>query len=151
MRVSGEEDHRWEGLFSSYLSRLHAINMSSYCLFAFKYLFIWLHRVIVAACGIQLPVQGSKPALCIGSTESQPLGPQGGPNLSLFMPIIPGCLLEVVLARLLHHKVTFLLFLCYIFWNQVTKNSSVSTLKVQCVLGVGVGFKLHLLERGVAV
>ena len=71
--------------------------------------------------------------------QSQPLGHQGSPNLSSFMPVNPGCLLEVVLARLLHHKVTFLLFLCYIFWNQVAKDRSFSTLKVQCVLGVGVG------------
>ena len=56
--------------------------------------------------------------------------PSGKSQLIVVYANSPGCLLEVVLARLLHHKVTFLLFLCYIFWNQVTKDSSVSTLKV---------------------
>ena len=80
MSVSGEEAHRRKVLFSSHLSRVHAINMSSYCLFAFTYLFIWLHGVLVAACGIQLPVQGTNPALCTGSTVLA-TGPSGKSQL----------------------------------------------------------------------
>ena len=42
-------------------------------------LFIWLHWVLVVACGIQFPDQGSNLAPCIGSTETQPLDHQESP------------------------------------------------------------------------
>ena len=46
-------------------------------------LFIWLHQVLVAACGIWIPNQGWKPAPFIGSPESEPLDRQGSPSLRL--------------------------------------------------------------------
>ena len=54
------------------------------CFFTLIYLFIWLHRVLLVACAIYLPHQGSSPSTpCIGSTESQPLDYQGSHGLIL--------------------------------------------------------------------
>ena len=50
-------------------------------LFIFKYLSIWLHRVLVAAYGISFPDQGSNPSPCVGSMPSQPLDYQGAPKV----------------------------------------------------------------------
>ena len=77
MRVSGEEAHRREVLFSFHLSRVHAINMSSYCLFAFKYLFIWLHGVLVAAC----PCPGNEPGPLHWEHRVLATGPSGKSQL----------------------------------------------------------------------
>ena len=46
-------------------------------------LFLWLHQILVAACGIWIPNQGWKPAPFIGSPESEPLDRQGSPSLWL--------------------------------------------------------------------
>ena len=50
----------------------------------FLKIFIWLCQVLVVACGIQFPDQGSNPGPCIGSLESQPGDHQGSPRIKHF-------------------------------------------------------------------
>ena len=49
----------------------HLSNCQTYILFFFffEYLFIWLHQVLVAACGIWFPGQESNLRPCIGSMK----------------------------------------------------------------------------------
>ena len=64
-----------------------------HCSFFFFLIFIWLHQILVAACGSQVwhVLTGSSPlsrdqtrAPCTGGTESQPLDHQGIPSFLFF-------------------------------------------------------------------
>ena len=61
------------------------------------FLFIWLHRVLVVACGIQFPNQGSNPAPLYQEHRVLATGPQGNSQKWKIFKIY--CI-EIVLCRL---------------------------------------------------
>lgn len=48
-------------------------------------LFLWLRRILVAACGLWLPDQSQTQSLCVGSTEPQPVDQQASPCILIFL------------------------------------------------------------------